>query len=64
MTKPIGPSAAQDQRAISYDVSADRWPALFEASEDDYFDDAMTAWRELNHRRRLASEQAGSLWNE
>jgi hypothetical protein len=64
VTKPIGPSAAQDRRAVSYDVSTDRWPALFEASEDDYFDDAMAAWRELSHRRRLAREQAGSLWNE
>jgi hypothetical protein len=63
-TKPIGPSAAQDRRAVSYDASTDRWPALFEASEDDYFDDAMAAWRELSHRRRLAREQAGSLWNE
>jgi hypothetical protein len=64
VTKPIGPSAAQDRRAVSYDVSTDRWPALFEASEDDYFDDAMAAWRELSHRRRLAREQAGSIWNE
>jgi hypothetical protein len=64
VAKPIGPSAAQDRRAVSYDATTDRWPALFEASEDDYFDDAMVAWRELSHRRRLAREQAGSLWNE
>jgi hypothetical protein len=48
----------------SYDVSAGRWPALFESSADDYFDDAMAAWRELSHRRRLAREQEGSLWSE
>ena len=53
-----------DQPPISYDIPAGRWPALFESSEDDYFDDAMAAWRELSHRRRLAREQAGSLWSE
>ena len=61
---PIVSQVAQDRRAISYDVSAGRWPALFESSEDDYFDDAMAALRELSHRRRLAREQAGSLWSE
>jgi len=49
---------------ISYDIPAGRWPALFESSDDDYFDDAMAAWRELSHSRRLAREQAGSLWSE
>jgi hypothetical protein len=49
---------------ISNDIPAGRWPALFESSDDDYFDDAMAAWRELSHRRRLAREQAGSLWSE
>ena len=53
-----------DQTPISYDIPAGRWPALFESSDDDYFDDAMAAWRELSHRRRLAREQAGSLWSE
>jgi hypothetical protein len=53
-----------DQPPISYDISAGRWPALFESSDDDYFDDAMAAWRELSHCRRLAREQAGSLWSE
>jgi hypothetical protein len=53
-----------DQPPISYDIPAGRWPALFESSDDDYFDDAMAAWRELSHRRRLAREQAGSLWSE
>jgi hypothetical protein len=48
----------------SYDVSAGRWPALFESSADDSFDDAMAAWRELSRNRRLASEQAGNLWSE
>jgi hypothetical protein len=48
----------------SYDVSPGRWPALFESSADDYFDDAMTAWRELSRNRRLAREQAGNLWSE
>src|SRR5262249_45436517 len=55
---------AQDRRATSFDVSAGRWPALFESSADDYFDDAMAALRELSHYRRLAREQAGSLWSE
>jgi hypothetical protein len=63
-TKPIEPLTAQDQRLTSYHIPADRWPALFEASTADYFDDAMAAWRELSHRRRLAREQAGSLWSE
>ena len=49
---------------ISYDVSAGRWPALFEPSTDDYFDEAMAAWRELSRDRRLAREQAGNLWSE
>ena len=48
----------------SYDVSEGRWPALFESSADDYFDDAMAAWRELSRNRRLAREQAGNLWSE
>ena len=48
----------------SYDVSAGRWPALLESSADDYFDDAMVAWRELSRNRRLAREQAGNLWSE
>jgi hypothetical protein len=48
----------------SYDVSAGRWPALFESSADNYFDDEMAAWRELSRNRRLAREQAGSLWSE
>jgi hypothetical protein len=48
----------------SYGVSAGRWPALFESSADDYFDDAMAAWRELSRNRRLAREQAGNLWSE
>jgi hypothetical protein len=62
--KPIGPQAAQDRRATSYGVSADRWPALFEASPDDYFDEVMAVWRELSHTRRLSREQAGDLWSE
>jgi len=61
---PIVSQVSQDRRAASYDVSEGRWPALFESSEDDYFDDAMTTLRELSHRRRLAREQAGSLWSE
>jgi hypothetical protein len=48
----------------SYDVSAGRWPALFESSSDDYFDDAMAAWRELRRNRRLTREQTGDLWSE
>lgn len=64
VTKPIEPPAAHDRRATSYDIPADRWPALFEASSDDYFDDAIDVWREANHDRRLAGEQAGSLWSE
>jgi hypothetical protein len=48
----------------SYDVSAGRWPALFESSTDDYFDEAMAALRELSRDRRLAREQAGNLWSE
>ena len=48
----------------SYDVSEGRWPALFESSADDYFDDAMAAWRELSRNRRLVREQAGNLWSE
>jgi hypothetical protein len=64
VTKPIGPQFERDQRAISYGVSEDRWPALFEASPDDYFDDLMTVWHELSRDRRLAREQEGGLWNE
>ena len=48
----------------SYDVSVGRWPALFESSTDDYFDEAMAAWRESSRDRRLAREQAGNLWSE
>jgi hypothetical protein len=48
----------------SYDVSAGRWPALFESSADDYFDDAMAAWHELSRNGRLTREQAGDLWSE
>lgn len=64
VTWPIEPPAAQDRRAASYDIPADRWPALIGASSADYFDDAMDAWRELSHRRRLSREQEGSLWSE
>jgi hypothetical protein len=63
-TEPIEPQFTRDQRAASYGVSVDRWPALFEASPDDYFDDLMAAWRELSHNRRLDREQAGGLWSE
>jgi hypothetical protein len=68
MSPRIPKEASEDRLVISYnisgDVSADRWPALFEASAEDYFDEAQAVWRELSHKRRLAREQSGELWNE
>lgn len=64
-SKQLAPHVITSTTApTSYDVSEGRWPALFESSADDYFDDAMAAWRELSRNRRLAREQAGSLWSE
>jgi hypothetical protein len=68
VTQPVGlefaPESAADLRVTPYGVSAGRWPALFDATPEDCFDDLPAAWRELNHNRRLDREQAGDLWSE
>jgi len=64
VAKPISPQVARDRRAETYDVSVGRWPALFEASHNDYFDEVMAVWLELSHSRRLSREQAGDIWSE
>jgi hypothetical protein len=62
--KPIEAPAASDRHVTSFNITAGRWPELLDSSNDDYYDDVMEAWRELNHRRRLTGEQTGSLWSE